>query len=624
MATPPMSEVIQHLRRMVLGDGAGLTDGQLLEEFVRGRQEAALAALVRRHGPMVWGVCRRVLFNYHDAEDAFQSTFLVLVRKAASISAPELVGNWLHGVAYQTALKARARAARRAGRERQVDDLPHSVVTGQELRLDLKRLLDQELNRLPEMYRILLVLCDLEGKTRRETARQLAIPEGTVAGRLVRARAMLAKRLAGKGLAGSVGMLSPCLLPDTAFGGAPGALMFSTIRAASLMAAGNTVNGAVTLDVVHLTERMVNAMFIAKFKSMTTAMMVVVVVAALAAGALHRALATDQAVQDPRRPLPPPVAAVNAQTPMAPKGDPPNLVGVYSLYSSTNTDASIAATMEIPAQLGGQFLIGDKTQGWEGRGVIEGKKGYYDWVFTDGKSGRTTFTVDADGNLQGQVRGSGIDWDYVAKRQIDDLASRLLGIHDVASVIKHIRFHLDFSSPLTESLLKVVALREKYTVLHKNDDSVTIVNKEGTPTIAVECLFNRTNSKYYIGSIVVAKDGDKLTYPSLLAVPEAYRAPVGEAVEALSQLRQVPTIRKDRGRLIWMYGDGSAGSPSLSVEAMVNADGQIYLGAVVVNDGTRGETFQNALAVPEAIRPAVQIAVDELQKASGLLKLKKN
>src|SRR5262245_37976227 len=108
MATSQMSEVLQHLgRTALLRDGTGLTDGQLLANFLGRRDERALAALVQRHGPMVWGVCRRVLSNWHDAEDAFQATFLVLVRKAASIASRELLANWLHGVAYQTALNAR-------------------------------------------------------------------------------------------------------------------------------------------------------------------------------------------------------------------------------------------------------------------------------------------------------------------------------------------------------------------------------------------------------------------------------------------------------------------------------------------------------------------------------------
>src|ERR1700730_12070394 len=128
MATSQMSEVMQHLRR-VLRDGAGLTDGQLLEDYISRRDEAAFAALVRRHRRQVWGVCRRVLRNHQDAEDAFQATFLVLIRKAASLASRELLANWLYGVAHQTALKARATTAKRKGRERQVAEMPEPAVT---------------------------------------------------------------------------------------------------------------------------------------------------------------------------------------------------------------------------------------------------------------------------------------------------------------------------------------------------------------------------------------------------------------------------------------------------------------------------------------------------------------
>src|ERR1700687_6021247 len=129
MPTSKTSEVIHHLRRaLLLRDGAGMTDGQLLACFLTQRDDAAFAALVRRHGPMVWGVCRRVLRDYHDAEDAFQATFLVLVRKAAAITSRAQLANWLYGVAHQTALKARATAARRQGRERQVTEMPEPVV----------------------------------------------------------------------------------------------------------------------------------------------------------------------------------------------------------------------------------------------------------------------------------------------------------------------------------------------------------------------------------------------------------------------------------------------------------------------------------------------------------------
>src|SRR5579875_1508280 len=125
MVPNSINQLIQHLRRTILvSDRASLTDGQLLEDYIKRRDEAAFADLVWRHGPMVWGVCRRLLCNHHDAEDAFQATFLVLVRKATSIVPREMVANWLYGVAHQTALKARATAATRKSRERQAATMP--------------------------------------------------------------------------------------------------------------------------------------------------------------------------------------------------------------------------------------------------------------------------------------------------------------------------------------------------------------------------------------------------------------------------------------------------------------------------------------------------------------------
>src|SRR5436190_1422220 len=121
METSQLSPVIQTLRRAALpSEEATLSDGQLLESYIRSREESAFAALVHRHGPMVWGVCLRLLRNFHDAEDAFQATFLVLVRKADSVVPREMVANWLYGVAHQTALKARSATVKRSTREKQV------------------------------------------------------------------------------------------------------------------------------------------------------------------------------------------------------------------------------------------------------------------------------------------------------------------------------------------------------------------------------------------------------------------------------------------------------------------------------------------------------------------------
>ncbi len=276
MATAQLSGVIQHLRRaMLLRDGAGLTDGQLLEGYISRRDEAALAALVQRHGPMVWGVCRRVLSNYHDAEDAFQATFLVLVRRAASIASPELLANWLYGVAHQTAMKARATVAKRKVRERQVTEMPEPAVVKQELWNDLQPLLDQELSRLPDIYRVVIVLCDLEGKTRKEAARHLGLPQGTVGSRLARARVLLTKRLTQRGVILSGGALAAVLAQNVASAGVPDSVVSSTISAASFFAAGQAAAaGPVSVKVAALIEGVLKAMMMSKLKAVVAVVLV--------------------------------------------------------------------------------------------------------------------------------------------------------------------------------------------------------------------------------------------------------------------------------------------------------------------------------------------------------------
>lgn len=172
-----------------------LSDGQLLDWFVHQREEAAFAALVRRHGPMVLGVCRRVLRNSHDAEDAFQATFLVLSEKAARLRQPELLANWLYGVAYRTALHARQRASRRSEREREAATLSSSSDDAEMEARELRRVLDEELQGLPEKYRAPLVLCYLQGMTNEEAARLLGWPSGSMSYRLARGRELLRERM---------------------------------------------------------------------------------------------------------------------------------------------------------------------------------------------------------------------------------------------------------------------------------------------------------------------------------------------------------------------------------------------------------------------------------------------
>jgi RNA polymerase sigma factor (sigma-70 family) len=290
MPTSPLSVVLQHLLADLGPDGGGLTDGELLARFLSSRDEGALAALVRRHARMVWGTCRRLLHNHQDAEDAFQATFLVLVRKAADVPR-KAVANWLYGVARQTVVRLRAITAKRGRRETQVVDMPEPTV--EEARdADWQSVLDEELSRLPAHYRVVLLLCDLEGMTRREAARQLGMPEGSVASRLARARALLAKRLTQRGVVLSGGSVAAALSAGSA--SAPPALVASTIRDASLFAAGQAAaTSVISAKVAALTEGVVKATFVTRLKCVLA---VVLVVAALAgaAGLVYQTQAAEQ------------------------------------------------------------------------------------------------------------------------------------------------------------------------------------------------------------------------------------------------------------------------------------------------------------------------------------------
>jgi len=276
MATIQTSEVFQHLRRAVLfPHGGALTDGQLLEDYISRRDDAALAALIGRHGPMVWGVCRRILHNYHDAEDAFQATFLVLVRKAATIIKRVSVGNWLYGVAYKTALKARGTMAKRRAREAQVTVMPEFAIEDQERWRDLEPLLDEELSRMPDKYRAVIVLCDLQGKTRSEAARQLRCPDGTVAGRLARARTMLAKRLTRRGVVLSGGMLAAVVSAKVASASVPTTVAYCTIKSAGLLIAGPAGVSSISASVAALTEAVIRSMRMNKAMSLAAVALMV-------------------------------------------------------------------------------------------------------------------------------------------------------------------------------------------------------------------------------------------------------------------------------------------------------------------------------------------------------------
>jgi RNA polymerase sigma factor (sigma-70 family) len=284
MPTSAINEVIQQVRSsLLLPEGARLTDGELMDAFVRTREPAALEMLVRRYAPMVWGVCRRVLSNRQDAEDAFQATFLVLVRKGASIRTRSKVGNWLYGVAYQTARKARATTAKRRSREQQVTHMPEPAAAN-DFGTDLAPLLDRELSCLPERYRTVLVLCELGGTTLKDAARHLGCAEGTVGSRLTRARTMLARRLARRGLAVTGSTIAASLSQNAVSAAVLTALLSTTIKAATLVAAGQTAAAAIPHAVAALTEGVVNGMLLGKLKTALGALILALSLAGLGTG----------------------------------------------------------------------------------------------------------------------------------------------------------------------------------------------------------------------------------------------------------------------------------------------------------------------------------------------------
>jgi RNA polymerase sigma factor (sigma-70 family) len=303
VATNPLTLVLEYLRRSaLLGEGTEQTDGQLLEAFLRDRDALALETLVRRHAPMVWGVCRRTLASDHDAEDAFQATFVVLLRKAASLRSPELLANWLYRVAHKTACKTRQMATKRHARETQVAVMPEPSIEppDDEFGPELRAQLHNELARLPEKYRIVILLCDLQGRSRSEVARQLGVPEGTVGSRVARGRTLLARRLARHGLKISAGGLAAGCAHQALSGSVPAALLTETIRASSLLAAGQTAAaGTIPAPVALLTEEVLRAMAAEKQKK--AAILVVMATLVLTGGAI-----AYRALPDPREPEPPP------------------------------------------------------------------------------------------------------------------------------------------------------------------------------------------------------------------------------------------------------------------------------------------------------------------------------
>jgi RNA polymerase sigma factor (sigma-70 family) len=267
MATSSATTVLHFLRRLLTVRAAdALSDADLVKRFTRDRDEETFTELLRRHGPMVLGVCRRVLGDSADAEDAFQATFLVLVRKAVGLGQPSSVANWLHGVAHRTALKARCEAAKRRQREGDAAAMSATSTADDLIWRDLRPVLDEEIQHLPARYRAPFVLCHLEGKTNEEAAKQLGCPKGTVLSRLSRARERLRARLTKRGITLSTAALAALVTGPAASASVPTVLAQATLQSAAAFAAG----GIVAAPLLTLTQGVIHAMFAAKVKFAAT------------------------------------------------------------------------------------------------------------------------------------------------------------------------------------------------------------------------------------------------------------------------------------------------------------------------------------------------------------------
>ena len=300
MVAGPLSRVVHFARECVATQEASHhDDGELLGRYIRLRDEPAFETLVRRHGPMVFGVCRRILRNPHDAEDAFQAVFLVLIQKASSLRSRSRLGNWLYGVAHRTALHARCAIRERSTKEMKavVHDQPTESAWA-----DLQPVFDQELARLPEKYREVLVLCELEGKTRQEAAHLCKCPPGTIASRLARARSLLAKRLSRHVPALAEGCLADGFLSSARATPLAPQLIAATTKVASDFTSGLLASGIAGGEAFLLSRGVLKAMLISKLLKTLAVLSTILIVAVgtgLGLAGSWAANATDEHIQSP-------------------------------------------------------------------------------------------------------------------------------------------------------------------------------------------------------------------------------------------------------------------------------------------------------------------------------------
>jgi RNA polymerase sigma factor (sigma-70 family) len=266
MATAPSDTLLRHIHHLAAGRSVPpWTDRELLEDFAARHDEAAFAALVARHGPMVLRVCRRVLRHEQDAEDAFQATFLVLARSTASIRRRDTVGGWLYGVAYRTAMKAKRSAARRRNHEARLKAVVPQAAASPSWD-EVQAVLDEEVRRLPPRFREAFVLCVLDGKSGAEAAAELGCKEGTVKSRVNRARRLLQQRLARRGIQLSALLAALAIAQGAGRAALPPSLARGTVCFGLSVAAGGPAAAAIPIHVAALAAGVTRAMFVTRAK----------------------------------------------------------------------------------------------------------------------------------------------------------------------------------------------------------------------------------------------------------------------------------------------------------------------------------------------------------------------
>jgi RNA polymerase sigma factor (sigma-70 family) len=405
METARLGTVVRHIRKLAVAPGTrALTDAQLLERFAVHQAEDAFAALMQRHGQLVWSVCRHVLRHDQDAEDAFQATFLVLARNAAFIRKQEALASWLHGTAYRIALRARRDALIRRTHESRGKTMPRELPFPETVLREALAVLDEEVQQLSPRQRAAFVLCSLEGKSLAEAAQQLGWKQGTVSGTLARARRRLGQRLTRRGVTLSAALSAVVLGRQAASAALPAGLAHSTTQAALLFAAGKSAAAALASPAAAaLVEGVTRTMSLTKLKVAT-----LVLLAAGVAGAgllTHQALAAKESAQ-------PPVAAPQASaedTKPAPPEAPP-------AASRQEAEQALEVTGQV-LDADGKPCAGAKLSLWTNAVKKPADMPVLAVTDADGRFRLTVARADRerDAKIVARARDHGPDWVEVAK-----------------------------------------------------------------------------------------------------------------------------------------------------------------------------------------------------------------